>query len=262
MVAEAAKKTKVDEENAEEQIDSELVLSVEKLQEIQDELDKINEEVIEKILEINQKYSEVRKPIYDKRADVIKIIPDFWLTAFMSHPFLVELLSEEDQKIFKYLSSLDVEEFKDVKSGYSISFNFNSNPYFEDSKLTKSFIFINEGLTKVTATKIKWKDGMGLPNGVAHDKKGNKRPHEEDESFFSWFSETHEEDNIDEINDEIAEAIKDDLWPNPLTYFNNEADEVDFEGDASDQEEDGSDDANGDDDVEGDDDGGEEDEGS
>lgn len=41
MVAEAAKKTKVDEENAEEQIDSELVLSVEKLQEIQDELDKV-----------------------------------------------------------------------------------------------------------------------------------------------------------------------------------------------------------------------------
>lgn len=41
----------------------------------------INEEVVEKILEINQKYSEVRKPIYDKREDIIKSIPDFWLTA-------------------------------------------------------------------------------------------------------------------------------------------------------------------------------------
>lgn len=41
----------------------------------------INEEVVEKILEINQQYSEVRKPIYDKRQDVIKSIPDFWLTA-------------------------------------------------------------------------------------------------------------------------------------------------------------------------------------
>lgn len=254
MGSEPAKKAKVDQENVEEQIDAQLLLNVEKLHDIQEDLDKINDEVVEKILKINQQYSEVRKPIYDKREDIIKTIPDFWLTAFMSHPLLCGLLSEEDQKIFKYLSSLEVEEFKDAQSGYSISFNFNSNPFFEDSKLTKSFTFLDEGPTKVTATKIKWKDGKGLPNGVAHDKKGNKRPHEEDESFFSWFSETHQEDDIDEIDDEIADAIKDDLWPNPLTYFNNETDEVDFEGDASDQEEDGSDDGNDEDDVDGDDD--------
>ncbi|KAK1357746.1 DNA replication factor/protein phosphatase inhibitor SET/SPR-2 [Heracleum sosnowskyi] len=253
-----AKKAKVVQEVAEEQIDAQLVLNVEKLHDIQEELDKINEEVVEKVLEINQKYSEVRKPVYDKREDIIKTIPDFWLTAFMSHPLLCGLLSEEDQKIFKYLSSLEVEEFKDVQSGYSISFNFNSNPFFEDSKLTKSFTFLDEGLVKVTATKIKWKDGKGLPNGVAHDKKGNKRPHEEDESFFSWFSETQQEDDVEDVDDEIADAIKDDLWPNPITYFNNETDEVDFEGDESDQEEDGSDD----DDIDGDDDGGEKDEGN
>lgn len=40
MVADKGKKTKVDEENA-EQIDSELVVSIEKLQEIQDELEKV-----------------------------------------------------------------------------------------------------------------------------------------------------------------------------------------------------------------------------
>lgn len=40
MVADKGKKTKVEEENA-EQIDSELVLSIEKLQEIQDELEKV-----------------------------------------------------------------------------------------------------------------------------------------------------------------------------------------------------------------------------
>ncbi|KAK3226730.1 hypothetical protein Dsin_006592 [Dipteronia sinensis] len=98
MVADKGKKTKVEEENT-EQIDSELVLSIEKLQEIQDELEKINEEASDKVLEVEQKYSEVRKPVYDKRNDIIKSIPDFWLTAFISHPALGELLSEEDQKI-------------------------------------------------------------------------------------------------------------------------------------------------------------------
>lgn len=41
----------------------------------------INDEQSDKVLEIEQKYNEVRKPVYDKRHDVIKGIPDFWLTA-------------------------------------------------------------------------------------------------------------------------------------------------------------------------------------
>lgn len=237
---------KGEEENA-EHIDGELVLSIEKLQEIQDELEKINEEASDKVLEVEQKYNEVRKPVYDKRSEIIKAIPDFWLTAFMSHPALCDLLSEEDQKIFKHLSSLEVEDFKDVKSGYSITFNFSSNPYFEDTKLTKTFTFLDEGTTKITATTIKWKEGQGIPNGVAHEKKGSKRPHEE-ESFFSWFSETQQRDDMDEIHDEVAEIIKEDLWPNPLTYFNNDADEEDFGGDDGDEEENGTDDSEDEDD--------------
>ncbi|KAJ8539914.1 hypothetical protein K7X08_026303 [Anisodus acutangulus] len=231
MVADKGKKQKVDEEN---NIDGELVLSIEKLQEIQDELEKINEEASDKVLEVEQKYNVIRKPVYDKRNNITKTIPDFWLTAFLSHPVLGEFLIEEDQKIFKFLSSIEVEESKDVKSGYSITFNFNANPYFENTKLSKTYTFLEDGPTKIFATTIKWKEGMGIPNGVAHEKNGNKRPHTE-ESFFTWFSEVHqkdeEEDEALEIQDEVAEIIKDDLWPNPLTYFNNEPDEEDFDGD-------------------------------
>ncbi|KAH9719708.1 NAP1-related protein 2 [Citrus sinensis] len=216
MVADKGKKTKVEEENA-EQIDSELVLSIEKLQEIQDELEKINEEASEKVLEVEQKYSEIRKPVYDKRNDIIKSIPDFWLTAFISHPALGELLSEEDQK------------------------NFSPNPYFEDNKLTKTFTFLDDdGSMKITATSIKWKEGMGIPNGVNHEKKGNKRPLAE-ESFFTWFSDTQEKDTIDGIQDE-------------------EADEEEFEGDEEGKEDDDSEDdeddqEEDDDDEDGDDEG-------
>lgn len=225
---------KNEEENA-EQIDGELVLSIEKLQEIQDELEKINEKASDEVLEVEKKYNEIRKPVYDKRNEIIKSIPDFWLTAFLSHPALSELVTEEDHKIFKHLTSIEVEDSKDVKSGYSITFNFSSNPYFENTKLTKTFTFLDEGATKVTATSITWKEGMGVPNGVDNEKKGNKRAHTE-ESFFSWFSETQQSE--DEIHDEVAEIIKEDLWPNPLTYFNNEADEEDFEGDDDDDDDD------------------------
>ncbi|XP_071685848.1 NAP1-related protein 2-like [Rutidosis leptorrhynchoides] len=241
MVADKGKKPKIAEKVVEEPIDTELVLSIEKLQEVQDELEKINEEASDKVLEVEQKYNVVRKPVYDKRSEVIKSIPDFWLTAFLSHPVLSDLLTEEDQKIFKHLTTLEVEDNKDVKMGYSITFNFSPNPYFEDSKLTKTFTFIDEGTAKVTATPIKWKEGKGIPNGVCdhdHEKKGNKRCHE-DESFFSWFIGSQQKDEIEEINDDVAEIIREDLWINPLTYFNNDADEEDDE--EGDEEENGTD---------------------
>lgn len=41
----------------------------------------VNEEASEKVLEVEQKYNEIRRPVYDKRNEVIKSIPDFWLTA-------------------------------------------------------------------------------------------------------------------------------------------------------------------------------------
>ncbi|XP_031405565.1 NAP1-related protein 2 isoform X2 [Punica granatum] len=267
MVADKGKKVKVsaadkaEEENS-EQLDGDLVLSIEKLQEIQDELEKINEEASDKVLEVEQKYNEIRKPVYDKRSEIIKSIPDFWLTAFLSHPALGELLTEEDQKIFKHLSSLEVEDFKDVKSGYSITFNFRPNPFFEDTKLTKTFTFLDEGTTKITATSIKWKEGMSLPNGAAHEKKGNKRPFAE-ESFFHWFTDNQQKDIIDDINDEIAELIKEDLWPNPLNYFNNDADEEDGEEDDEEgREGDGSDEDDDEDDGEDSDEDGDDEDGN
>ncbi|KAL8226623.1 hypothetical protein R6Q57_016455 [Mikania cordata] len=208
MVADKGKKPKIGDkiEDGAEQIDVELVKSIEKLQEVQDELEKINEEASDKVLEIEQKYNEIRKPVYHKRNDIIKSIPDFWLTAFLSHPALSDLLNEEDQKIFKHLTSLEVEDMKDVKSGYSITFNFSPNPFFEDTKLTKTITFLDEGTTKITATSIKWKEGMGLPNGVAHEKNGKKRPHEED-SFFSWFTGTQQRDDMDEVQDGVCYAL-------------------------------------------------------
>ncbi|KAL5992118.1 hypothetical protein ACLOJK_013033 [Asimina triloba] len=269
-----AEKSRVSErgdEDDNDHVDGELVLSIEKLQEIQDELEKINEEASDKVLEVEQKYNEIRRPVYSKRNEIIQSIPDFWLTAFLSHPALCDLLNEDDQKIFKYLLSLDVEDFKDVKSGYSITLNFSPNPYFEDTKLTKTYSFSDDGTTKITGTTIKWKEGMGVANGGDHTKKGSKRPFFEESivfnglqdslvgqrlklkglssvcqtqdrtlfwtlSFFSWFAGDQHKDLSEGFNDEVADILKEDLWPNPLKYVTNDADEEDSNGDDDDEE--------------------------
>ncbi|XP_044467926.1 NAP1-related protein 1-like isoform X2 [Mangifera indica] len=206
MVSDKGKKSRVvekvedDENHAADIIDSELVLSIEKLQEVQDELEKVNEEASDKVLEVEQKYNELRRPVYEKRNEIIKSIPDFWIIA-----------------------------------------NFRENPYFENTKLTKTYKFLDEGTTKITGTTIKWKDGMDASNGTNNEKKGNKRPFSE-ESIFSWFGETEQKD-IAELHDEVADIIKEDLWPNPLKYFNNEADEEEVsDGDEGDEEENAEDD--------------------
>ncbi|KAH9308258.1 hypothetical protein KI387_036169 [Taxus chinensis] len=251
-MADKGRKARVDDVN----LDSELILAIERLQEIQDELEKVNEEASDKVLEVEQKYNEIRRPVYEKRNGIIQTIPDFWLTAFLSHPALCDLLTEEDQKVFKYLQSLNVEDFKDVKSGYSISFTFRLNPYFEDMKLVKVFRFSDDGTTSISGSTVKWKDGMDLTNGVGPEKEGRKRSLQE-ESFFKWFSETQEKVPSDVIHDEVAEIIKEDLWPNPLKYFNNEADEDDYEDDDDNEDEDpgkGNEGTDDDDDVQDEDD--------
>lgn len=41
----------------------------------------VNEQASEEVLEIEQKYNEIRRPVYEKRNELIKSIPDFWVTA-------------------------------------------------------------------------------------------------------------------------------------------------------------------------------------
>ncbi|XP_058107560.1 NAP1-related protein 2-like isoform X2 [Magnolia sinica] len=238
MVGENGKKSKLEYEGSvpEQQIvDGDLLVSMEKVQEFQDELEKVNEEVADKVLEVERKYNEIRQPIYDRRNEVIQTIPDFWLTAFLSHPTLCGLMTEEDPKIFKYMKSLEVFDLNDVKLGYSITFNFRPNPYFENAKLVKTFSVDTEGCCNFTGTDIKWKDGRGTSNGTAQEKEGNKRPFAE-ESFFTWFSEAPFEELSVARHDEVANIIREDLWTNPLQYFNIEGYELDDDDDDDDED--------------------------
>nr|KAG5708438.1 hypothetical protein BaRGS_026165 [Batillaria attramentaria] len=112
---------------------------------------------------------------------------------------------------------VEVEEFEDIKSGYKIKFHFKSNPYFTDSVLCKEFHLAPTGDPESKSTQINWKNGMDLAaRGQAAANSGNsrKRRHGNKRNFFMWFL-----DNGDPSADDIAEVIKDDMWPNPLQYY-------------------------------------------
>ncbi|KAL3629359.1 hypothetical protein CASFOL_026581 [Castilleja foliolosa] len=234
MVSNGAKRSRV---AAAKKFSHDVLAAIEKLQEAQDELAKINKEANEKILAIEKKYNEVRESVYIRRNEITSSIPDFWLTAFLNHPTLGYLLNMEDRKIFRYMESLHVENFKDAKKGYCINFNFKANPYFENVKLTKTIKISDDGTLKSTGTTIKWKPGMAPadnPADVSSDdkKQGNKRLLPQN-SFFNWFSSRPEHTSKVDHDTVVAKLIKEEIWPNPIEhlYYDDTSDEDDTSDD-------------------------------
>lgn len=55
--------------------------SLEQIDACQNEIDALNEKASEEILKVEQKYNKQRKPFFEKRNEIIKRIPNFWVTA-------------------------------------------------------------------------------------------------------------------------------------------------------------------------------------
>lgn len=203
------------EEEAGKDYDAETQKALEEIDACQNEIDSLNEKASEEILKVEQKYNQLRKPHFERRNDLIKKIPNFWVTAFVNHPQVSAILDEEEEESLHYLTTLEVEEFDDIKSGYRVKFHFDENPFFENDVLVKEFHLSTSGDPTSTSTEIKWKEGMDLTKNITHPaEKGKKRPHQQPRTFFTWFL-----DNSDPSADDVAEVIKDDMWPNPLQYF-------------------------------------------
>ncbi|XP_044538440.1 protein SET-like isoform X1 [Gracilinanus agilis] len=231
--------------------------AIEQIDEVQNEIDRLNEQASEEILIVEQKYNKLRQPFFQKRSELIAKIPNFWVTTFVNHPQVSALLGEEDEEALHYMTRVEVAEFEDIKSGYRIDFYFDENPYFENEVLSKEFHINESGDPSSKSTEIKWKAGKDLTNrsSPTQDKAGRKRQHEEPESFFTWFT-----DHTDAGADELGEVIKDDIWPNPLQYYLvPDMDDEEGEGEGEGEEEEDDDDDDDEEEEEEDDDDDEED---
>lgn len=208
-----------DQPGEEKDFDKETQKALEEIDTTQNEVDALNERASEEILKVEQKYNKMRRPFYDKRNEIIKRVPKFWLTAFINHPQMSAIIEEDEEDCLQYLNKLEVEEFEDIKSGYRIRLHFDANPYFDNDVLTKEFHLGANGDPASQSTTINWKEGFNLAAKAAQraanaaQRTGQKRPLE-NRTFFSWFC-----DNTDPASDDVAEVIKDDMWPNPLQYF-------------------------------------------
>jgi len=195
-----------------------------------------------------------------------KGVPAFWLNAMKNHEILAEEIQERDEEALKYLKDIKWYRISEPK-GFKLEFHFDTNPFFKNSVLTKTYHMIDEDepiLEKAIGTEIEWYPGKCLTQKVLKKKprKGSKNTKpitktEDCDSFFNFFSPPQVPDDDEEIDEDTAEqlqnqmeqdydigsTIRDKIIPHAVSWFTGEAaQDDDFEGlidgDGDDEEED------------------------
>lgn len=225
-----------------EVFDPVIACKLEEVEDIQTQIGKLNELASEEILKVEQKFNKLRRPHFEKRNALLKEIPNFWLTTLANHPMIAPMIeSAEDEDCLHYMVNLDVEEFEDIKSGYKLKFHFVENPYINNQTIVREVCHLNTDEVVTSASPIEFKDtaqGKSLKqiveSSIAAYKRKNRpgQTHNSFQSFFAWFSTQPESGS-----DDIAEIIKDQIWPSPLEFFFTAPGSYEGGSDTSDDEE-------------------------
>ncbi|EEF48078.1 nucleosome assembly protein, putative [Ricinus communis] len=244
---------------------------VEVLREVQSQHDELEAKFFEERAALEAKYQKLYQPLYAKRYDIVngavevdgatkeaameqegaeadeeKGVPDFWLTAMKNNEVLAEEITERDEGALKYLKDIKWCRIDDPK-GFKLEFFFDTNPYFKNTVLTKTYHMIDEDepiLEKAIGTEIEWYPGKCLTQKLLKKKpkKGSKSAKpivktEECESFFNFFNppqvpeddEDIDEDTAEELQNQmeqdydVGSTIRDKIIPHAVSWFTGEA---------------------------------------
>ncbi|XVE54066.1 hypothetical protein DITRI_Ditri03aG0052200 [Diplodiscus trichospermus] len=282
---------------------------VEVLREIQGQHDELEAKFFEERAALEAKYQKLYQPLYAKRYDIVngvgeaegapnetamdqegdkdaeeKGVPEFWLTAMKNNEVLSEEITERDEGALKYLKDIKWYRIEEPK-GFKLEFYFDTNPYFKNTVLTKTYHMIDEDepiLEKAIGTEIEWYPGKCLTQKLLKKKpkKGSKNAKpitktEDCESFFNFFNPPQVPDDDEDIDEDAAEelqnqmeqdydigsTIRDKIIPHAVSWFTGEAIQGDdLETEDEDEDDDGDEDEDDEEEEDGDDDEDEDDE--
>ncbi|XP_016503801.1 nucleosome assembly protein 1;3-like [Nicotiana tabacum] len=264
---------------------------VEVLREIQTQHDELEAKFFEERAALEAKYQKQYQPLYTKRSEIVngvvevdgeatqtavadeeedkdaveKGVPDFWITAMKNNEVLAEEITERDEGALKFLKDIKWSRIENPK-GFKLEFFFETNPYFTNTVLTKTYHMIDEDepiLEKAIGTEIEWYPGKCLTQKILKKKpkKGSKNTKpitktEQCESFFNFFSPPQVPDDEEDIDEDAAEelqnlmeqdydigsTIRDKIIPHAVSWFTGEAaqdeDYIDLEDDEDEDDED------------------------
>lgn len=222
-----------------------------KLQDCQREIERA-----ELVLERNAQKKLI--PVYEKRREILRTIPNFWRVALTNNSmFAYHLQHNADQSALGYLEDVWVARDLTEPRCYTIEFHFKENPYFTDKVLKKEFKYVPppaaahekpdaDGITEsmldfswerdvvASGTKINWKDEEhNLTKLYPRDSGGDEDDIGDPGSFFNFFE--HESDPS-----EIGLTIGNEIFPEAIEFFwgNVGGEELDSDDDEDDEDDD------------------------
>ncbi|XP_010438804.1 PREDICTED: nucleosome assembly protein 1;1 isoform X1 [Camelina sativa] len=248
---------------------------VDALRDIQSQHDELEAKFREERAILEAKYETLYQPLYNKRYEIVngtvevelapedtkvdqgeektaeeKGVPSFWLTALKNNEVTSEEVTERDEGALNYLKDIKWCKIEEPK-GFKLEFLFDSNPYFKNTVLTKSYHMIDEDeplLEKAIGTEIDWYPGKCLTQKILKKKpkKGSKNAKpiiktEDCASFFNFFSPPEVPDEDEDIDEDRAEdlqnlmeqdydigsTIREKIIPRAVSWFTGEAVEAD-----------------------------------
>eukprot|EP01138_Halocafeteria_seosinensis_P004422 gb/GECG01004523.1/.p1 GENE.gb/GECG01004523.1/~~gb/GECG01004523.1/.p1 ORF type:complete len:406 (+),score=114.32 gb/GECG01004523.1/:1-1218(+) len=256
---------------AQKESDPNVEKNIQKLEEIQTELDKIKEQFVEERKKLAEKYLSDMLPHLSKRRAIIQGnheeaasngVPGFWLKALQQHGEITDYIEEWDEDVLQYLEDIEWSHLEDM-NGFKLSFHFASNPYFKNSVLTKEIpinnmydpAYASPDPTRIAGCDIEWCPGkdVTVQQKKKKGRKGKKGSNksEKRESFFRFFDQftienvyEMEEDEAEELeyrlqsDVDIAMAIKDQVIPSAVKCYNGEMGDEDYEVEDEEEEDD------------------------
>ncbi|KAL8118758.1 nucleosome assembly protein 1;2-like isoform X2 [Apium graveolens] len=257
---------------------------IEALKEIQSHHDELESKFFEERATLEAKYQKLYEPLFTKRYEIVNGIveaegvkseiaskqegleketgvPEFWLTAMKTNEILNEEISERDEEALKYLKDIKWCKVENPK-GFKLDFFFDTNPFFKNSVLTKTYHMIDDEepiLEKAIGTEIEWYPGKCLTHKLLKKKpkKGSKNTKpitktEPCDSFFNFFNPPEvpeddddlDEDAVEELQNrmeqdyDIGSTMRDKIIPHAVSWFTGEAAQGDEFEDMEDDDED------------------------
>eukprot|EP00824_Muranothrix_gubernata_P026411 TRINITY_DN925_c0_g1_i2.p1 TRINITY_DN925_c0_g1~~TRINITY_DN925_c0_g1_i2.p1 ORF type:complete len:454 (-),score=143.83 TRINITY_DN925_c0_g1_i2:47-1387(-) len=211
------------------------------LKKIQEGRNKVHDQYLKELRELEMKYEALSQPFYDQRAEIVngkreptteelgdeqlppavsvKGVPEFWLSTMKNLDLLADTITEKDEEVLKLLTDIRCVTLEGGK-GFCLEFYFDENPFFTNNVIKKTYHMSSEDddvLERAEGTKIDWKPGKNLTVKLLKKKqrgKGSKHTRtvtkeEPCDSFFNFFYPPEVPDDDAELDDDEHEALQD-----------------------------------------------------
>jgi len=186
------------------------------LSEVQDAIHKVDTICGEKQLAVQMKFDKLKKAPYEKRAELLKNIPEFWKDTLMNVPNEESLYTPEEVEVLGYIEDIQLEECIDEHGSHVFHFWFKENPFFTDKKLSKKItIGPDSEPAAIVPAKINW------------TKKLEDTEDENCTSLFEWLESDEPPDSSD-----FGSLFREHVWEDAFDIYTQEYDPAEEEEDA------------------------------